>query len=238
MVKVEHRKLGYKALLLALLIGAAGIGPAAQAADNPDPWEKMNRVTHQFNDVADRVVLKPLARGYQKITPDPVEQSVGNFFSNLLEVRNIVNNLLQGKLLDALSDTGRLVINTTLGAGGLFDPAQSLGLEKHNEDFGQTLRTWGVPQGPYLVLPFLGPSTLTDAIGRPANSYLDPVRYLHPVDHRNVLMGVEIIDQRAGLLSAESVVFGDQYIFFRDAYLQRRDYLAKDGEVVDDFDDF
>ena len=149
-----------------------------------------------------------------------------------------MNNLLQGKPVRAVSDLGRIVINTSLGLGGLFDPASGLGLKKHNESFGQTLSVWGVPQGPYLVLPFLGPSTVTDMLARPFDSALDPVRRLYPVDHRNRLLGIKRIDQRADLLAAESVVFGDRYIFLRDAYLQRRNFNVKDGEVEDEFDDF
>lgn len=198
----------------------------------------MNQKVQAFNDSADRYVLKPIAKGYDTVVPQFARTSVGNFFSNLDDVTNGVNNGLQGKPLRAVSDLGRIVVNTTLGLGGLFDPASGLGLVKHNESFGQTLSVWGVPKGPYLVLPFLGPSTLTDAVARPFDSRLDPVRYLYPVDHRNRTYGARLIDQRASLLNLESTVFGDRYIFFRDAYLQRRNYLVNDGKVEDDFDDF
>jgi len=163
---------------------------------------------------------------------------VGNVFSNLDDVANGVNNLLQGKPLKSLSDLGRILTNTSLGLGGLFDPASGFGLIKHNESFGQTLSVWGVPAGPYLVLPLLGPSTLTDVVSRPFDSRLGPLRYLHPVDHRNLTYGLRLVDQRGSLLAAESLVFGDRYVFLRDAYLQRRNYLVNDGEVEDDFDDF
>ena len=200
-----------------------------------DPWIGMNRITHQFNDTADRLILKPAAKGYQAITPQPVRRSVSNFFGNIDDVNNGINNLLQGKIGAGLGDFARLLINSSIGVAGLFDPASGFGLEKHDESFGQTLSVWGLPSGPYLVVPFLGPRTVTDAL---VNTGLDGVRYLNPVDHRNSVFGFRAIDQREGLLSAEKVVFGDKYIFYRDAYLQRRAYLVADGEIEDEFDDF
>jgi phospholipid-binding lipoprotein MlaA len=133
---------------------------------------------------------------------------------------------------------GRLLLNTTMGLGGLLDPASTVGLTRHNEDFGQTLQVWGIPKGPYLVLPLLGPSTLTDFLSRPIDSQTDPLLYYRPTRDRNALLGINLIDIRSDFLSAESMVFGDRYVFFRDAYLQRREYLTLDGQVVDDFDDF
>jgi phospholipid-binding lipoprotein MlaA len=195
-------------------------------------------VTHGFNDKADRFFLKPIAKGYAKITPVPIRKAIRNFFSNLGDIENGVNNLLQGKVGRSAGDFTRLLVNTTIGIGGLFDPATKFGLEKNQETFGQTLTVWGVPQGPYVVLPFFGPHTLTDALTNPLNPRLDPLRYLYPVSHRNTLWGIEKVVRRADLLTAESVVFGDRYIFIRDAYLQRRDYLVHDGQVEDDFDDF
>ena len=210
----------------------------ASAEKDPDPWVGLNQRIFAFNDTVDQWVLKPVAKTYVKVVPGFARQSVMNVFSNLDDITNGVNNLLQGKPLKSLSDLGRILTNTSLGLGGLFDPASGLGLIKHNESFGQTLSVWGVPTGPYLVLPLLGPSTLTDVVSRPFDSRLDPLRYLHPVDHRNRIFGVRIIDQRASILAAENAVFGDRYIFLRDAYLQRRNYLVNDGEVKDDFDDF
>lgn len=223
-------------LVLALCVLTMSVPAMSEAVD--DPWMGFNQGMHRFNETADRVVLKPVAKTYTNVVPGFARQGVTNFFSNLDDVSVGVNNLLQGKPGRALSDLGRIVINTSLGLGGLFDPASGIGLRKHNESFGQTLAVWGVPKGPYLVLPLMGPSTLTDAVSRPFDSALDPVRYLHPVDHRNRTLGVRLIDQRANLFAAESVVFGDRYIFIRDAYLQRREYQIKDGQVEDDFDDF
>ena len=225
------------AALLSLILIFPPVG-VAEEVTNPDPWKGVNQTTFAINETADRYVLKPVSKTYRTVLPGFARQGISNFFGNLDDVQNSVNNLLQGKPVRAVSDLGRIVINTSLGLGGLFDPASGLGLKKHNESFGQTLSVWGVPQGPYLVLPFLGPSTVTDMLARPFDSALDPVRRLYPVDHRNRLLGIKRIDQRADLLAAESVVFGDRYIFLRDAYLQRRNFNVKDGEVEDEFDDF
>jgi phospholipid-binding lipoprotein MlaA len=202
---------------------------------DPDPWIGLNQRVFAFNETADRWLLKPVATTYMNVVPGFARQNVANVFANLGDVRNSVNNLLQGKPLNSLSDLGRILINTSLGLAGLFDPASGIGLTKHNESFGQTLSVWGVPKGPYLVLPLLGPSTVLDVASRPITSPLDPLRYLYPVDHRNRLFGLRVVDQRASLLAAERLVFGDRYIFLRDAYLQRRNYLVNDGVVEDDF---
>jgi len=211
--------------------------PSAQEQHNPDPWQGLNRVTHKFNSVADRIVLRPLALGYRAILPRFVRSGVRHFFENLDDVNNSVNNFLQGKPAAGASDLARVVINSTIGVGGLWDPASRMKLVKHEEDFGQTFAVWGIPRGPYLVLPFLGPSTVTDAFGRPFNEVFDPVLYLHPIDHRNRLYVTRVVQLRASLLSVESAVFGDEYLFYRDAYLQRREYLIKDGKVSDPFAD-
>jgi phospholipid-binding lipoprotein MlaA len=226
-----------RAALLSLILIFPPVG-VAEEETNPDPWKGVNQTTFAINETADRYVLKPVSKTYRTVLPGFARQGISHFFGNVDDVQNSVNNLLQGKPVRAVSDLGRIVINTSLGLGGLFDPASGLGLKKHNESFGQTLSVWGVPQGPYLVLPFLGPSTITDMLARPFDSALDPVRRLYPVDHRNRLLGIKRIDQRADLLAAESVVFGDRYIFLRDAYLQRRNFNVKDGEVEDEFDDF
>jgi phospholipid-binding lipoprotein MlaA len=222
---------------LLLLCSYTNAGEDESEVD-PDPWRGMNQVTHRFNEHADRLLLKPVAKGYMAIIPGPIRRCISNFFGNLRDVETGVNNLLQGKPGESASDFLRIITNTTIGLGGLFDPASRFGLVKHTEDFGQTLTVWGLPTGPYLVLPFFGPNTLTDALTNPLNPRLDPVRYLYPVDHRNVLFGLRAIDNRAYLLSAETIVTGDRYVFIREAYLQRRNYLVLDGEVEDEFDDF
>ena len=221
-----------------LIILSSSLVLAAPATENKDPLRRINQVTQAFNDKADKFLLRPIATGYSKVLPSPVKRGIGNFFSNLGDINNGVNNLLQGKPEQGLSDFMRLLINTSIGLGGLFDPATKMGLEKHHESFGQTLSVWGVPSGPYLVLPFLGPSTITDIIARPVDVTLDPLAYFYPIDHRNSLYGTRVIDFRESLLGIDKVAIGDRYIFFREAYLQRRAYLVNDGEIIDAFDDF
>ncbi|MGQ9426679.1 MlaA family lipoprotein [Gilvimarinus sp. F26214L] len=205
----------------------------------PDPWEGFNRKVFAFNETADRWVLKPVAQGYVKITPDPVEQGVSNFFGNLLEVRNVLNDILQWKWKQAGNDTGRFLINSTLGLAGIFDVARHMNLPKsEGEDFGQTLATWGVQSGPYVVLPFLGPSTIRDAGALPVDWVTNPIDEVDHTATRNSLWAMNFLDTRAGLLEAEALVSGDRYSFFREAFLQRRGYLINDGQVEDDFGDF
>lgn len=225
------------AVLALTLIGAPLSSVwAAEARGSVDPWEGFNRKMFSFNDTLDSYVFKPLAKGYKAVTPDPVERGISSAFSNLKEVSNIANDLLQGKLSQAGNDTGRLLVNSTLGVVGIFDVAEHMGLPKSDgEDFGQTLATWGVGSGPYVVLPFLGPSTVRDLGGMPVNTFTDPVGYVDHVPTRNSLWGTGLVELRASLLEAESLISGDKYAFMRDAYLQRRNYLAKDGDVEDDF---
>lgn len=207
-----------------------------------DPWQGLNRRIYAFNDGFDRYLARPVARGYQWLLPQPVETGIGNFFGNLKEVRTILNQLLQGKPLAAASDAGRLLINSTLGVAGFLDVATHLGLAAHDEDFGQTLGYWGLPSGPYLVLPFLGPSTLRDTAGLGLDTAVHPISHVDHVPTRNSVSGTDMVNRRAALLKAEDLVFGDRYEFIRDTYLQRRDYLVRDGAIEDDFggdfDDF
>ncbi|MDO6563839.1 VacJ family lipoprotein [Amphritea sp. 1_MG-2023] len=201
-----------------------------------DPWEGFNRSMFGFNDALDRYALKPVARGYKAITPNILEAGIGNFFSNLGDVGSLVNNLLQLKGEAAGQDLGRVVFNTTVGLVGLIDVATPMGLPEHNEDFGQTLGYWGVKTGPYLVLPFLGPSNVRDGIGLIPDSMLDPVGEIDPIPTRNQLYTLRVIDTRMKLLGAEQLLSGDRYTAMRDAYLQRREFLVNDGQIVS-FDD-
>ena len=204
--------------------------------DVHDPWEGFNRRVFQFNDGLDTYLLKPVAKGYKAVAPEPVERGVTNFFNNLSEVGNVVNDVLQGKFNQAANDSGRFLINSTVGVAGLFDVAKGMGLERNDgEDFGQTLSAWGSGQGPFVMLPFFGPSTLRDVVGMPVNSYTNPVTHVDHVPTRNTLLGTDIIETRAGLLDVETLLTGDRYIIMRDAYLQRRDYLINDGEIEDSF---
>ncbi|MCR6651772.1 MAG: VacJ family lipoprotein [Cellvibrionaceae bacterium] len=228
-------------LLVVGLVGCAANPQKDSTTDAPlipekDPWEGFNRKVFAFNDTLDRFFLKPVARGYRFVTPDFMETGVTNFFSNVGEVPNALNNVLQWKWGKAANSTGRLLINTTVGVGGLFDVARHAGLPKlDGESFGQTLSYWGVDQGPYVILPFLGPATMTDTVAMPADWFMDPVSY---VENKEVLYGLKALDVvqiRAGLLEAEKLISGDRYIFIREAYLQRREYLVQDGKVEDDF---
>lgn len=224
-------------LLLPLFLSAAVLlssGCASTNAPKADPLEGMNRATFAFNDAVDRAVLKPVAKGYRFLTPEFARAGVNNAFANVGDVSVAVNNLLQGKAGDAVSDLGRIVVNSTLGILGLFDVASPMGLEKHNEDFGQTLGRWGVGSGPYLVVPFMGPSTIRDALGRPVDGYAGYYRYVHHVPTRNVLLGAELIAVRESLLNASQSLEEaslDRYQFLRDAYLQRRLNQVYDGKV-------
>ncbi len=222
---------------LGRMLACAGLMalPLAGQAATEDPWESFNRPVFRFNDAVDTYALKPLAQGYRKVTPQFVETGVHNVFRNMWEVGNLANNLLQGKIHDAGVDTSRLLFNTTLGGLGFFDVASRMGLQRSDEDFGQTLGAWGVQSGPYLVLPLLGPSSLRDAPAKIPDSYLTPYPHIDHVPTRNVLRGVNVVDTRASLLDAERMVSGDKYIFIRNAYLQNREFRVRDGDVEDDF---
>ena len=212
-------------------------GCASTTAPKADPLEGLNRATYAFNDALDRAVLEPVAKGYQTVTPGFVRAGVMNLFTNIGDVATSLNNLLQGKAGDAASDAGRFLINSTLGVLGLFDVATPMGLEKHNEDFGQTLGRWGVNSGPFLVIPLMGPSTLRDAVARPVDSYAGYSRYMHHIPTRNATFGLEIIELRANLLGASSTLDAaalDKYQFVRDAYLQRRLRSVYDGKAPQD----
>lgn len=214
--------------LFALVIALTGC-----ATNDPrDPLEPLNRGIYQFNDVVDKAAFKPIAQGYRAVLPSPVRTGVSNFFSNIDDIFVTGNNLLQGKVHTAASDFARLLTNTTLGLGGLFDVATGFGLEKHNEDFGQTLGVWGVGDGPFLMLPLYGPSTVRDAVGSAVQFYLDPVWNIDNVPTRNSLAGLRFVNTRANLLDAEKVLDTaalDPYTFLRDAYLQQRRSLIYDG---------
>lgn len=215
----------------AVLLSFSLLGCATNG-DRRDPLEPINRGIYKFNDAVDKAVIKPVATGYKEVMPGPVRTAVGNFFSNLDDVLVLLNDLLQFKLELAASDFSRLVWNTTLGIAGLIDVGSKMDLPKHNEDFGQTLGYWGVGNGPYLVLPFLGPSTLRDTVGLVVDSHFDPLWQHDPISERNTAYGLHTIDTRARLLDAEKVLEEaaiDRYIFLRDAYLQRRRGLVYDG---------
>ena len=227
-----HKKYPLFLLLLALLVV-----PSTYASDD-DPLEPMNRAIFEFNEIVDDNVLKPIAKGYKYVTPDPVEVGISNFFSNLGEIGTITNDLLQLKFAQAGRDTMRFFLNSTLGIFGIFDVATPLGLSKNKEDFGQTLGFWGVPDGPYLVLPFLGPSSFRDGPSMIVDYELSPVEQLHH-EERQVLQTLDIVDTRARLLRATKILdtaAKDKYIFIRESYLQKRESQVNDGNVKEEFE--
>ncbi len=227
-----HKKYPLFLLLLVLIIV-----PSTYASDD-DPLEPMNRAIFEFNEIVDDNVLKPIAKGYKYVTPDPVEVGISNFFSNLGEIGTITNDLLQLKFSQAGRDTMRFFLNSTLGIFGIFDVATPLGLSKNKEDFGQTLGFWGVPDGPYLVLPFLGPSSFRDGPSMIVDYELSPVEQLHH-EERQVLQTLDIVDTRARLLRATKILdtaAKDKYIFIRESYLQKRESQVNDGNVKEEFE--
>lgn len=222
------------ALLLSLWLLPTGGAGAEEGFE--DPWEGFNRQMHALNMTADRYVLKPVAQGYRFVTPEVVQDGVGNVFGNLLDVPSALNSLLQGKPASALEDSTRFLINSTIGLGGVFDVASRMGLDSGGrEDFGQTLAVWGVDSGPYLVLPFFGASTVRDAAGMPVDWVTDPVFFIEDDLTRYGVRAVYYTEKRSQLMELEKHLTGDHYVFIRDAYLQRREYLVNDGEVEDDF---
>ena len=203
-----------------------------------DPYQNLNEKTHNFNQSLDESIATPIAKIYRKVTPDFVEVGVTNFTDNIEDVNIALNNLLQGKIKDGFSDIFRFTINSTIGVLGFFDVASSMGLQKHSEDFGQTLAVWGVSDGPYVVLPVLGPSNLRDTLARIPEAFMTPLLL---IDHDRTgyeLTAIDLLDKRARFLGLESIVIGDEYLFYRDAYFQSREFDIKDGLIEDDFDDF
>ncbi len=209
--------------------------PAAKPAapDNNDPYEKFNRLAYSFNEWFDRYILKPVSKGYRAVLPSPIRTGIGNFFNNLREPIVIFNDLFQGKFKQALSDTGRFLVNTTVGIGGLLDPATSMGMKRHDEDFGQTMAVWGVGDGPYVVIPFLGPSNLRDSAALIVDWQVYPPNRMEETSTRDKLLVLEVVDKRSQLLEAtdilEQAAGQDPYTFVREAYRLRRRNMVYDG---------
>ena len=239
MTKTKSNKL---AVIFACLTVLFLNGCASNQQTSPgDPYEATNRKIYNFNDSIDRNVFQPLARGYVNITPDPVRSGITNFFSNVGYINVIANDLLQGKVGQFAQDTGRFVVNSTVGLGGLFDPASDLGLQANNEDLGQTFGVWGAGEGAYLNIPLVGPSSVRDAPGFISAMALNPLTYLNPVV--TIPAGfVNAVNARANLLEATSIrdqAALDPYTFVREAYRQQREFLIHDGNPPgDDFDDY
>lgn len=218
-------------LLFPLVVKAASSPPISYS----DPWEPVNRVIFNFNDKMDTYALKPLAKGYSTVTPSLVKKGVSNFFHNLGDIRNTFSAAFQLKGYDAMTSLTRLVINSTIGIFGFFDIASAMGLQEKYQDFGLALANWGIPSGPYLMLPFFGPKTLRGSIGGFPDAYVSPLYSLKPEGMRWTAIGVKAIDGRAQLLKSDSLVMGDRYSFIRDAYLQNREFQITGKSPNDDF---
>jgi phospholipid-binding lipoprotein MlaA len=205
--------------------------------DARDPWESWNRGVFGFNDAVDTAVLQPVAKGYQKVTPSVVQKGVGNFFGNLTDMWSVVNNALALRPKETGDSVGRVMLNTTVGLLGVIDVASDLGIDRHTADFGLTLARWGVGNGPYVVLPLLGSSTLRDTAGLPVDNWGNPINQMGDEATRTGMTVVKVVDKRAQLLGAGRVLDGaalDKYTFVRDAYLQRRRNQVYDGNPPED----
>ena len=236
--------------VVGLLVLALGSGIGGCASHDPtdetstyveyDPLEPMNRKIHAFNRGFDRVIFRPVARGYRKVIPGPVRRSVTNFFSNLTAPRSALNNFLQGKPGRGFNELGRFLFNSTLGLGGLFDVAGAAGMERYDETFGETLGVWGVPEGPYVVLPFWGPNMLSDAFALPVDYYSDVWTYYDNSSVRDKVWGIRAIDLRYRLLSVDAVLdeANDPYVSVREAFRQNRTFRVYDGNPPAQQEDF
>ena len=228
----------FKATVIVLALSGL-LGGCATSGNPKDPIEGFNRAMFAFNEGLDTVLIKPVAQGYDTVLPTPVKTGVTNFFGNIADLFIGVNNLLQGKADQAVSDLGRVAINSTIGILGLFDVATEAGLEKHEEDFGQTFGRWGIGDGAYVVIPVFGPRTVRDTAGLVLDVAVDPVGNVDHVATRNSLLALRMIDTRADLLPADKVVEEaalDKYSYVRDGYLQRRRNLVHDGNPPREID--
>ncbi|MCF8197338.1 MAG: VacJ family lipoprotein [Sulfuritalea sp.] len=218
---------------ITVVMMAAGLLAGCASSGNPkDPIEGFNRAVFAFNEGLDTAIVKPVATGYEAVLPSPVRTGVTNFFSNIEDLFIGVNNLLQGKVPEAISDLGRVVINSTIGLLGVIDFATDAGLEKHDEDFGQTFGRWGVANGAYVVVPVFGPRTVRDTVGLVLDVAADPVANHNPTRTRDLALVLRLVNDRANLLAADKVIEEaalDKYTYVRDAYLQRRRKLIHDG---------
>lgn len=230
-------KEGYGHLALVVIIAAGLCGCVTLPPNSPrspqDPWERWNRGVYKFNDALDRAVAKPVARTYVRVIPHPIRTGVSNFFANLHTPTVMINDALQGKFKAAANDLGRFVLNTTVGLGGLLDPATPAGLDRNDEDFGLTLGHWGLHAGPFVELPVLGPSSVRDVPGKVVDIYTSPQQYIHDPYAKYGLYVISFIDKRASLLPLDETLKNvyDPYAFVRDAYLANRAYRITGKEA-------
>ena len=226
-------------LVLFLVLGNSMVSNSAWAQAEPyDPWMELNQHIFAVNDYFDQRLVRPIALTYTSITPRAFQQGVGNFFDNLQDVNIAINDFLQLKIQEGLSDSSRVIINSTMGIGGLMDVATNLGLDRNEEDFGQTLGAWGIETGPYLFLPIFGASNLRDSAGLMVDAVFNPIRFLQNLEARYSLYLVDELDFRSSLLAYDELIIGDRYLFVREAYVQNREYVVHDGEIADEFGDF
>lgn len=237
-----RNKIGTRPIFISLFLFTMLNGCASTPENPDDPWEDWNRSTQEFNDDFDENIMKPLAKGYLFTTPKPVDRGISNFFSNIDDIGVSINSLLQFKVMQAGKDMSRFLVNSTVGVLGFMDIASSIDLPKHNEDFGQTLGVWGLPPGPYLVLPFWGPSSPRGTAGLVGDALMDPLNYTifagAAISAAGTLADVvDVTDQRAGVMTTEKIVNEasiDRYDFIKGSYLQHREYLINDGNTPED----
>ena len=210
----------------------------ASAEKNVDPLEAINRPLFAFNNQLDKWVLRPVAKGYDFVMPDPAKRGVGNFFANLYDFNSTLNAVLQARFGGAAQAGGRFLVNSTLGVFGLFDVATRMGIRPYRTDFGHTLAIWGAPAGPYLMVPLFGPRTVRSGTGTIVDLYASVPTYIDDDTTRYAIWGLELVDGRSRLLAADELLSGDRYIFIRDAYLQQREFFVNDGKVEDNFSDY
>ena len=233
------------ALLLVVSSALSGCAASREAAEasgrvDYDPFEPLNRTIFDINYAVDRATLRPVAQGYKAVVPSPVRRGIGNFSDNLLTPRSAVNSFLQGKVENGLEDTARFIMNTVFGIGGLFDVATAAGIDENNETFSQTMAVWGVPEGPYVYLPFLGPNSMLDAVTLPVDFISDPLWHYDDDTARRWIYAVRIVDLRARFLTAETLLEDstDPYLTVRESYLQNRQFQIFDGDPPVEEDEF
>jgi phospholipid-binding lipoprotein MlaA len=226
-----------KTVVACMTVSMLSCSPVA-ASQVSDPWRKTNTIVFKWNDYFDQLIVKPSAFAYTTFIPRFLRQGIGNFFSNVDDINVLANDILQFKFAAAAGDSSRLLVNSTIGVAGFLDVASSVGLRKNEEDFGQTLAVWGVGSGPYVMLPVFGASTVRDSFGLVLDTVFNPLQLIEDRSLRLGLFLVDETDSRSDVLALDELITGNRYLFIRDAYLQRREYLINDGLLVDPFGDF
>ena len=222
---------------LLLIVSLLVLSFSAKSQDY-DPWMRLNKHFFSVNVYFDQLLVRPVALTYTNVTPRFFQVGVGNVFDNLQDVNVAINDFLQFKIEDGLSDSGRIIVNSTVGIGGILDVATSMGLYRNEEDFGQTLGVWGFDAGPYVFLPVFGASNLRDSVGMIIDALFNPIRYIENIESRYALYLADELDFRSSLLAYDELIIGDRYLFVREAYIQNREYVVNDGEVINEFGDF